>query len=117
MSERDTESDRADEERASDTESEESMTETAQTEATESATTDEETPSTAARVRRGVDYLLLAGLAIFALVAAVGFYTSMQGVIRTWIEPDFRPVVNAAFNLVVLFVVGAGLVRQVRRLS
>ena len=102
---------------ASDNEGDESMTETAQTDATERADSDEETPSTADRVRRGVDYLLLAGLAVFALVAAVGFYTSMQGVIRTWIEPDFRPIANAAFNLVVLFVVGAGLVRQVRRLS
>jgi len=93
-------------------ESDESMTETAETGATE-----ENGRSTAARVRRGVDYLLLAGLAVFALVAAVGFYTSMQGVIRTWVSPDFQPVVNAAFNLVVLFVVSAGLVRQVRRLS
>ena len=104
-----------DEPSVSDNDSEESMTETAGTAETER--TDEETPSTAARVRRGVVYLLLAGLAIFALVAAIGFYTSMQGVIRTWIQPDFRPVVNAAFNLVVLFVVSAGLVRQVRRLS
>lgn len=106
-----------DENRADDHDDEQSMTQTAQTGAMDRPDSDEGTPSTAARVRRGVDYLLLAGLAIFALVAAVGFYTSMQGVIRTWIEPDFRPVVNAAFNLVVLFVVGAGLVRQVRRLS
>jgi len=81
------------------------------------AETDEPTRSTADRVRRGLDYLLLAGLAIFALVAAVGFYTSAQGAIRTWVSPDFRPVVSAAFNLVVLLVVGAGLVRQVRRLG
>jgi uncharacterized membrane protein YcjF (UPF0283 family) len=97
-------------------ESDESMSETAATGATESET-EENGRSTAARVRRGVDYLLLAGLAVFALVAAVGFYTSMQGVIRTWVSADFQPVVNAAFNLVVLFVVSAGLVRQVRRLS
>ena len=115
MSESERESDRADDEpSASEHDSEESMTETAQTDTTESATDE---VSTAARVRRGVDYLLLAGLAIFALVAAVGFYTSMQGVIRTWIEPDFRPIVNAAFNLVVLLAVSAGLLRQVRRLS
>jgi hypothetical protein len=93
------------------------MTETAQPGPTDSADKNEETPSTADRVRRGIDYLLLAGLAVFALVAAIGVYTSMQGVIRTWVEPDFQPVVNTAFNLVVLFVVGAGLVRQVRRLS
>ena len=106
---------RADESSASDTESEDPMTETAPTDATESETNGG--PSTAARVRRGVNYLLLAGLAVFALVTAVGFYTSMQGVIRTWVAPDFQPVVNAAFNLVVLLVVSAGLVRQVRRLS
>ncbi len=76
----------------------------------------DDTP-TADRVRRGLDYLLLAGLALFALVAAVGFYTSTQGAIRTWVSPDFRPVVSAAFNLVVLLVVSAGLVRQVRRLG
>jgi hypothetical protein len=75
------------------------------------------TESRATRVRRGVDCLLLAGLAVFALVAAVGFYTSAQGAIRTWVSPDFRPVVTAAFNLVVLLVVSAGLVRQVRRLA
>lgn len=106
---------RADESNASDTESEDTMTETAPTDATESETDDG--PSTAARVRHGVDYLLLAGLAVFALVAAVGFYASMQGVIRTWVTPDFQPVVNAAFNLVVLLAVSAGLVRQIRRLS
>ncbi len=72
---------------------------------------------TADRVRRGLDYLLLVGLAIFALVAAVGFYTSAQGAIRTWTSPEFRPVVSAAFDLVVLLMVSAGLVRQIRRLG
>jgi hypothetical protein len=103
---------RDDEPSTTDLEDDRTMTETAA-----DHETDERGRSTATRVRRGVDYLLLAGLAVFALVAAVGLYTSMQGVIRTWIEPDFRPVVNAAFNLVVLLVVGAGLVRQVRRLG
>jgi hypothetical protein len=84
--------------------------------APESAATETDR-STADRVRRGLDYLLLAGLAVFALVAAVGFYTSAQGAIRTWVTPEFRPVVSAAFNLVVLLAVSAGLVRQVRRLG
>ncbi|MFB6169452.1 MAG: hypothetical protein ABEJ43_11505 [Haloferacaceae archaeon] len=115
MSER--ESDRTDDrERADDHDGETSMTETTATTTTDSET-DETAPSTADRVRRGVDYLLLAGLAVFALVAAVGVYTSVQGVIQTWVQPDYQPIVNAAFNLVVLLVVGAGLVRQVRRLS
>lgn len=80
-------------------------------------TGDTESRTTADRVRRGVDYLLLAGLALFALVAAVGFYTSVQGVVRTWVTAEFRPFATAAFNLAVLLAVAAGLRRQVRRLG
>lgn len=92
-------------------------TTTEETTAETESEAESETEDRATRVRRGVDYLLLAGLAVFALVAAVGFYTSAQGAIRTWVAPDFRPVVTAGFNLVVLLVVSAGLVRQVRRLA
>lgn len=75
------------------------------------------TESTSERVRRALNYLLLAGLAIFALVAAVGFYTASTSVISTWVTHEYRPLVRAAFNLVVLLVVGAAIVRQTRRLS
>ncbi|MFB6194725.1 MAG: hypothetical protein ABEI80_01015 [Haloplanus sp.] len=69
------------------------------------------------RFRRFLNYGLLAGLLLFALVAAVGFYTAVSSAISTWVADEWRPLFRAAFNLAILLLTGAGIVWQARRLS
>lgn len=68
------------------------------------------------RFRRMLNYGLLAGLLVLALVAAVGLYTAVLGAISTWVTREWRPVFRAAFNLVVLLVAGSGIAWQARRM-
>ncbi len=72
---------------------------------------------TAARVRRGLDYALLAGLSLLGLIAAIQFYLAADQTINVWVTREFRPPFKMLFNLVVLLVVGVGLSRQLRRLT
>jgi hypothetical protein len=67
-------------------------------------------------VRRAVDYVLLAGLLLVGLVAVVSLYLSASQVITDWVAPAYRSLFRTAFNLVVVLLVGAGLVVQLRRL-
>lgn len=71
----------------------------------------------ASRVRTLLNYGLLAGLLVLALVAAVGFYTAVSGAISTWVSREWRPLFRAAFNLAVLLLAGAGIAWQARRLT
>lgn len=67
-----------------------------------------------------VQYLqwgLLALLVLFGLAAAVGLYTSVGRIIQVWVASEFQPVFNAAFNLLVLLLVAAGITGVLRRLS
>jgi hypothetical protein len=73
--------------------------------------------TTATRVRRGLDYALLGGLALLGLIAAIQFYLAADQTINVWVTREYRPPFKMVFNLVVLLVVGIGLSRQVRRLS
>ncbi|MFC5366788.1 hypothetical protein [Salinirubrum litoreum] len=68
------------------------------------------------RVRRYIDYVLLAGFLLLAGVAVVSLYLSASQVITDWIAPEFRSLFRTAFNLVVLLVVGVGISWQLRRL-
>lgn len=68
------------------------------------------------RVRLNVDevtrYLqwgLLALFVLFALVAAVSLYENVGRIIRVWVAADYRPIFNAAFNLLVLLIAAAGI--------
>lgn len=57
-------------------------------------------------------YLRLGGVAVLsllALLATVRLYTSASSAIARWVSPDFVPVFQAAFNLVVLLLALAGL--------
>ena len=69
------------------------------------------------RVRRYVDYALLAGLLLLALVAVLQFYLSVGSAINTWVTPEYRSLFRALFNLAVLLAVGAGLAYQLRRMD
>lgn len=58
----------------------------------------------------------LAALALLALVALLQFYLSASRAITIWVTREYRPLFQAAFNLVVLLVTGVGISLLVRRL-
>lgn len=60
----------------------------------------------------------LAALALLAVVALLQFYLSVSRAVSIWVTREYRPLFQAAFNLVVLLVAGVGIslvVRQLRR--
>lgn len=68
-------------------------------------------------VVRYLQWGLLALLVLFGLAAAVGLYTSVGRIIEVWVAREFQPVFNAAFNLLVLLLVAAGISGLLHRLS
>lgn len=81
-----------------------------------SPVTDTRLPETD-EVARYLHWAALAGLAVFGLVAAISLYTSFGRIIDVWVAPEFQPVFRAAFNLLVLLLVGAGISLVLRRLG
>lgn len=67
-------------------------------------------------LRRTLNYVLLAGLSLLALIATLQLYLNVSTTINQWISQEYRSLFQAAFNLVVLLLVGTGMVWQVRRL-
>ncbi|KPN31851.1 hypothetical protein SY89_02607 [Halolamina pelagica] len=67
-------------------------------------------------LRRTLNYVLLAGLSLLALIATLQLYLNVSTTINQWISREYRSLFQAAFNLVVLLLVGTGMVWQVRRL-
>jgi hypothetical protein len=67
-------------------------------------------------LRTYLNYAVLVGLCLLALVATLQFYLSASRAIDVWVTPEYRPLFSMLFNLVVLFVVGAGITLQLRRL-
>jgi hypothetical protein len=67
-------------------------------------------------VRRTLNYVLLAGLSLLALIATLQLYFNVSSAINQWISREYRSLFQAAFNLVVLLLVGSAMVWQVRRL-
>jgi len=55
-------------------------------------------------------------LALLAVVATIQVYFAASRTISIWISPDYRPIFQAGFNLVVLAVCGVGLSLLARRL-
>lgn len=68
-------------------------------------------------VSRYLQWTVLAGLALFGILAAASLYTSIGRIIDVWVAPEFQPVFTAAFNLLVLLLVGAGISLLLRRLG
>ncbi|MFB6124216.1 MAG: hypothetical protein ABEJ78_12260 [Haloferacaceae archaeon] len=68
------------------------------------------------RVRTYANYALLAMLGLLAFVALIQFYLSTSRVIGTWVTPEYRPLFQALFNLVVLLFAGLGISYQLRRI-
>ena len=93
------------------------MSDTDTTPESESTATDaDEDEGRGERVRRYANYAVLLVLGILAFVAVIQLYLSVSNAIRTWIEPEYRSLFQAAFNLVVLFAAGLGISYQLRRL-
>jgi uncharacterized membrane protein len=93
------------------------MSETDTTPESESTATDaDENEGRGERVRRYANYAVLLVLGILAFVAVIQLYLSVSNAIRTWIEPEYRSLFQAAFNLVVLLAAGLGISYQLRRL-
>ncbi|WP_435115090.1 hypothetical protein [Halolamina sp. C58] len=67
-------------------------------------------------LRRTLNYVLLAGLSLVALIATLQLYFNVSSAINQWISHEYRSLFQAAFNLVVLLLVGSGMVWQVRRI-
>ena len=90
-------------------------TETASDEATDDEVSDDSVVDR--DLRR---YLRIGGLglaSLFALVAAVGFYTSTRRAIDVWVVRPYQPAFDAGFNLVVLLAMLAVVVALLRRLE
>lgn len=65
-------------------------------------------------------YLLWGALGVCALLAVyslIQFYGSVTAAIDLWVESQYRPIVHAAFNLVVLLCALAGVSFVVRELN
>ena len=78
---------------------------------------DEENEEFAVRMRRYLDYAVLAGLLLLALIAALQFYMNATRTISTWVNPEYRAPFQAAFNLVLLLGAAFGVTVQLRRLT
>ena len=64
-------------------------------------------------------YLLwgaIASLAVLAVVAAAGLYTSLSSLIDVWIGDRYRPLARAVLNFAVLCAAAAGIAVLLRRL-
>ena len=75
-----------------------------------------DTEDESGRARRYANYAVLLVLGVLAFVAVIQLYLSVSNAIRTWIEPEYRSLFQAAFNLVVLLAAGLGISYQLRRL-
>jgi uncharacterized membrane protein len=76
----------------------------------------EEATTNGRNVRQYANYAVLLVLGLLAFVAVIQLYLSVSNVIRTWIEPEYRSLFQAAFNLIVLLAAGLGISYQLRRL-
>ena len=86
------------------------------TETTMTDDTDDGTAGDGTDLRRTLNYVLLAGLSLVALIATLRLYFNVSTAINQWITYEYRSLFQAAFNLAVLLLVSAGMVWQTRRL-
>jgi len=64
-----------------------------------------------------VQWATFAILCLLALLATFRFYFAASEAIRVWFSPDFVPVFQAVFNLVVLVASAVGISVLVRRIA
>lgn len=68
-------------------------------------------------LREYVQWSLLAILLLLTLIATIRLYFSASAAVDRFVTRQYRPLFQAAFNLVVLLAAGVGLSVLVRRLS
>jgi hypothetical protein len=73
--------------------------------------------STAAQLKRYLNYAVLAGLILVALVSVIQLYSAVTRTINTFVVPEYRAPFLAAFNLFVLLVAALGISIQLARLQ
>lgn len=73
--------------------------------------------STAEQLRRYLNYAVLAGLILVALVSVFQLYSAVTRTIDTFVTPEYRAPFLAAFNLAVLLVAALGVSLQLKRLQ
>ena len=64
-----------------------------------------------------VEWAAFGILCLLALVATFRFYFAASEAIRVWFSPDFVPVFQAVFNLIVLVAAATGISILVRRIA
>jgi len=65
-------------------------------------------------------YLQIGGVglaSLFALISAIGFYTSTRRAIDIWVAQQYQPAFDAGFNLVVLLAMLAVVAALLRRVE
>lgn len=67
--------------------------------------------------KRFLMWVAVALLALLAVVATFQIYTNTSTAIARFVGADFRPLFQAAFNLVVLLLAVAGITRLLQRLQ
>lgn len=77
----------------------------------------EDDRSTAETLKRYLNYAVLAGLILVALVSVFQLYSAVTRTINTFVTPEYRAPFLAAFNLVVLLVAALGVSLQLKRLQ
>lgn len=88
-----------------------------------SETTDTPDPTTGTATDDTTDlvryarYALLGGLTLLALVATLRFYFAASNAIDVWVAREYRPLFQAAFNLVVLLVAAIGISWELRQVA
>ncbi|SFG50989.1 hypothetical protein SAMN04488063_2265 [Halopelagius inordinatus] len=85
--------------------------------AREKAAAAEDDRSTAETLKRYLNYAVLAGLILVALVSVFQLYSAVTRTIHTFVTPEYRAPFLAAFNLVVLLVAALGVSLQLKRLQ
>jgi hypothetical protein len=80
------------------------------------ATADDD-PDGTSRVRSTLFKGALGLFVLLAVVATLRLYLSVSDAIGIWVTREYRPLVSAAFNLVVLAVAGIGITVVARRLA
>lgn len=86
-------------------------------ESTDDRQSDRETDASATGVLRYAYWGAFAVISVIALVALFRFYLQASSAIDLWIEPEYEPIMQAAFNLVVLLLSVPGISSVVRKLA
>ena len=85
---------------------------------TQSEADDEDELSRDSRnLRRYTQLVAFGGLSLLALIAVIRLYMASARAISIWISPDFEPLFQAGFNLVILIFAVAGISMLGQRLT